>query len=120
MTKHKSNIFHFDKQATEFVYRETDNKFHSDKIELYCLPKINQLVIRQLIDIGIDFKKPWEEIEMDHYYQIEYLFIGRLVSKEENYVLDEQIGINVFEEKMFGKTEFGSDEVLNMTLIIDK
>lgn len=72
------------------------------------------------LDVGIDFTKPWEEISMYDYYQIEYLLIGKLKSKSENYIPDHEIGINVFEENRFGQGEFESNNVLNLTLIISK
>ncbi len=120
MTKHTSNIFQYSKQSTEVVYKELSNKFHNVKTEVFCLPKIKDAAIRHLIDIGVDFNKPWEEIVQDDYYQIEYLFVGRLESKNKTYILDDQIGMNVFEENMFGKPEFGTEEILNLTLIIEK
>lgn len=120
MTKHISNIFQFDKQSTHVVYNELTDKFQNNKTESFCLPKIKDAAKRQVLDIGIDFNKPWEEVELDDYYQIEYLFVGRLESKNNTYILDDQIGINVFEDTMFGKTEFGTEEILSLTLIIEK
>ncbi len=63
---------------------------------------------------------PWEEISMKDYYQIEYLFVGELDSKKQTYISDDVIGINIFEERMFGKNEFYSSNILNLTLTIDK
>gem|GEM_PF-4037644 len=78
------------------------------------------MIQRQDLYIGVDYEKPWEEIETNDYYQIEYLFVGKLKSKSKTYIPDDQIGINIFEENMFGKLEFDNADLLNLTLVINK
>lgn len=120
MTKHNSNIFQFDKSATELVYNNQNNHFQNDRILTGCLPLIQRVLIRHHIDVGVDFEKPWEVLLLPDHFQIEYLLVGRLESKIITHISDDEIGINVFEERMFGKQEFGTEELLNLTLIIDK
>ena len=56
---------------------------------------------------------------METHYQIEYIFIGKK-SKNETHISDNFIGINVFEEDRFGREEFETKDLLNLTFIIDK
>lgn len=75
---------------------------------------------RNSFDVGIDFNKPWEELVLDEdYFQVEYLFVGKLIY-ENRLFNDPEIGINVFRESRFGKGHFDSRELLNLTLIIEK
>lgn len=120
MTQHNSEIFWYDELATLEGYKKLDSKFTNNQVESQCLVKISDAVTRHLLSIGIDFQKPWESIPMKDYYQIEYLFVGKLDSKMQTYIFDDVIGINIFEERMFGKNEFNSSDILNLTLIIDK
>ena len=57
---------------------------------------------------------------MEDYYQIEYLFVGKLFNKEKYSINDLLVGINIFKENRFGREQFGSDKLLNLTLIINK
>lgn len=120
MTKHISEKFIFDKDATRKTYEKLDLKFNDNNLRDYCLTKILEAIQRTSLDVGIDYTKPWEEISMQDHYQIEYIFVGKIESKNDTNVSDNHIGINVFEEKMFGQKEFESEDLLNLTLIIDK
>jgi hypothetical protein len=84
------------------------------------LNQIKELVARQDLQIGINFMKPWEEIEMDDYYLIEYLFVGRLITKNTPYIIDQEIGVNFNLENRFGQSEFESEDIINLTLLINK
>lgn len=121
MKSRSSGIIEFDKQKTEKGY-DHFNTVISFPNETWkkCLNLIKEMSLRQELLIGIDFLKPWEEIEMKEYYMIEYLFVGKLVNKEKYHINDSEIGINILSEKRFGEAEFGSKNLLNLTLIIDK
>lgn len=119
MTSHISEIFDFDKDATNKAYDKLDLKFDDIAGRDYCLEKILSAIRRNSLEIGIDFTKPWEEISMETHYQIEYIFIGKK-SKNETHISDNFIGINVFEEDRFGREEFETKDLLNLTFIIDK
>ncbi len=121
MTQHKSKLFLFDYNLTQEGYKNLDYSFTNKAIEEQYLHKIIEAAKRNSIDIGIDFSKPWEEMELDeNYYQIEYLFIGELSTQSFNYIQDNSIGINIYREAKFGIKEFKSKQILNLTLIIEK
>jgi hypothetical protein len=120
MKKHSSQIFLYDKEKTRLGYSELDYKFSDSIIENNCVGKVINAMERNSLDIGVDFQKPWEELLLDdNHYQIEYLFVGKIRNKSE-VIIDPEIGINIFEEDRFGKDIFESEDILNLTLIIEK
>jgi hypothetical protein len=121
MESHSSAIIEFDKQKTEKGYDHFNTVIcFPNETWKKCLALIKEMSLRQNLDIGIDFFKPWEEIKMKYYYQIEYLFVGKLFNKKDYYINDLLVGINIFKENRFGQKQFDSDNILNLTLIINK
>ena len=120
MEKHSSKIFLYNKEKTRLGYSELDYRFTNSIIESRCFDKVTNAMERNFINIGIDFKKPWEELLFDeNHYQIEYLFVGKIKSKN-GFIRDSEIGINIYEETRFGQEIFNSKDLLNLTLIIEK
>ncbi len=120
METHSSHIFQFDKDKTKKGYEvhERDQSFDNEIWE-ECLNTIIEMKARQDLELGIDFSKPWEQIENKDFYQIEYLFVGRLIDLNKH-ITDPTIGINLYAEKNFGQEEFGTNSILNLTLIKNK
>jgi hypothetical protein len=120
MEKHSSQLFHYDKEKTRLGYNKLDYKFSDSIIKNNCIEKVINAMQRNLIDVGIDIQKPWEELLLDeNHYQIEYLFVGKINNKN-GFIHDSEIGINIFEETRFGQENFNSKDLLNLTLIIEK
>ena len=109
-----------DKRLTESVYTVLELQFEDLLIKGKCLEKIRSAIMRNNIDFGIDYNKPWETIDIDDHYQIEYLFCGQIMKSKSMYISDKIIGINIYNETNFGALEFGTDKILNLTLIIEK
>lgn len=121
--KKSNRNFHSLKQLQEIqvvIIIRLNLEFSNQIIQLYCLPIIHAAIQRHDLDLGVNYAKPWEEIEMNDSFQIQYLFVGKLESKSKNYIPNDQIGINIFEENMFGKLEFDHEHILSLTLIINK
>lgn len=120
MEKHHSNIFLYDKKATQSGYGKLNTEFSDLSIKNNCLSLVKDAMKRNDFDIGIDFSKPWEELELDeNHYQIEYLFVGKIINKTK-VLKDIYVGINIFQENRFGKNVFDSEDILNLTLIVEK
>lgn len=111
--------FYFDDKITTEVYDKLNLKFENSDLKAFCYPFIEKAIREYQLDLGIDLEKPWEELVMDNYYQIEYLFSGKL-SDVMNIIQDSQIGINIYEEHHFGAEEFGTDKILNLAFLIDR
>lgn len=122
MKKHSSNLFIFDKELTLKAYKKSSNCFAVEKMKVTCLNKIVEAIkSNQLEDIGIDYNKPWEDLDLDfRYYQIEYLFVGEILTPSRGYISDTEIGINIYKESRFGMVEFETEKILNLTFIIEK
>lgn len=120
MIDFESNKFSYDKELTEKAYEKSVLSFLNEDIKAKCLLKILSSVERHSIHLGIDFQKPWEEIEMEDVYTIEYLFVGELKSLKSYTIDDELVGINIYNERRFGEKEFGTESLLNMTFVINK
>lgn len=120
--KHNSNIFIYDKELTLNGYKKTSDCFLNDYRKEKCLNKILEAVKRNNLDeIGVDFNKPWEDLDLDNkYYQIEYVFVGEILTPVYGFIPDENIGINVYRESRFGVNEFETEKLLNLTFIIEK
>ena len=120
MKRHSSNIFQFDKTLTQKGYENLAHKFVEERIKKSYLNTLIKAMGRNLIDIGIDYNKPWEEICLNEkHFQIEYLFVGKLLIPESGYILDDEIGINIFPESRCGVNEFYSEDILNLTLMVE-
>jgi hypothetical protein len=119
MTLHPVYGFMFDKTKTSNAYQNLDLKFEYSDIKSFCYSFITEALFNHKLDLGINPEKPWEEIIMDNYYQVAYLFCGKKTDLFNQNVLN-KIGINLFEEKNFGKNEFESQDILNLTFIIDR
>lgn len=118
--KHHSLVgFYFDDKITTEVYDKLNLKFENSDLKAFCYPFIEKAISEYQLALGIDLEKPWEELVMDNYYQIEYLFSGKL-SDTMNIIEDSQIGINIYEEHRFGRQEFGTDNILNLAFLIDR
>ncbi len=121
MKQHSSGKFLFDEELTELTYSRLDYGFSDSGIRDICLETITKAVDRHSLDIGIDFQKPWEEIELDeNHFQLEYLFAGEMKGHTELTIDDQEIGINIFRESRFGAKEFGHNRILNLTLIVER
>lgn len=120
--KHNSNIFLFDNDLTLKGYKKSSNCFVNENTKENCLNKITEAVKRNHLDeIGIDFNKPWEDFELDNKnYQIEFLFVGELLTPIYGFISDDDVGINIYRESRFGIDMFKSEKILNLTFIIEK
>lgn len=119
MKRHPTYGFMFDKSATSKAYETLNLKFDSPDIKSFCYSHITNAIFAHELDLGIDPEKPWEEIIMDNYYQIEYLFAGKITDAFKQ-ISDARTGINISEEKNFGKSEFMTHNILNLTFLIHK
>ncbi|AZQ63875.1 hypothetical protein EI427_17070 [Flammeovirga pectinis] len=120
MKEHPSGIFIYEKESTRLAYSQLAYKFTNTAIENSCIEKIKNAMKRNSMDLGIDFTKPLEELELDeNHYQIEYFFVGE-IHVEDGCITDEEIGINIYKENRFGQERFNSSKLLNLTLIIEK
>jgi hypothetical protein len=119
MKRHPTHGFMFDKSVTSKAYETLDLKFDSTDIKSFYYSHITNAIFAHDLDLGIDPEKPWEEIIMDNYYQIEYLFAGKITDSFKQ-ISDGSIGITISEEKNFGKSEFKTHDILNLTFLIHK
>lgn len=120
MKRHPSDIFLYDKASTILGYSTLDYRFTNPNIKSICVNRIIDAMTRNSIDVGIDFHKPWEEIILDEkHYQIEYLFVGKLIASK-SFISDTELGINIYTEDRFRPECFNSHEILNLTLVIEK
>lgn len=120
MEKHISEIFLYSKESTKLGYLEIGYSFQNPVIQKSCFDRIIRAMKRNSFDVGIDYNKPWEELVLgEDHFQVEYLFVGKLIDENRSFK-DPEIGINIFREGRFGKGEFDSSELLNLTLIIEK
>ena len=111
--------FSFDQDATIKAYQSLGLMFENSEFRDFCLPIVKERLEIHEMNLGIDFEKPWEEIVMEHYYQVEYLFVGEIFDSSK-VIFDEKIGINVFHEVNFGAGYFKTVKLLNLTIIIPK
>mgnify|MGYP000908263060 CR=1 FL=1 len=119
MKRHPAYEFIFDKNVTSKVYETLNLKFDNPDTKAFCYSHIINAIFAHELDLGIDPEKPWEEIIMDNYYQIEYLFVGKITDAFKE-ISDDSIGITISEEKNFGKSEFKTHNILNLTFLIHK
>ena len=109
----------FDAESTRSIYSNSKNSICNHVLKSF-LPMIANAFSRNSINLGIDLEKPWEEKEMEDFYQVEYIFKDQLLNGNSVYIKNDDIGINIFKESIFGSDEFGTDQVLKLTLIINK
>ena len=119
MEKHPSGIFRFDNKKNLAGYEKLNNQFDNSELKIKCFNKIQKAVDKHHLDLGIDFSKPWEEIEYEEVFQIEYLFVGEILN-ENSPLIDDEIGITINPEKTFGKNEFNDEDILSLIFIIPK
>ncbi|SFG66503.1 hypothetical protein SAMN05421739_103212 [Pontibacter chinhatensis] len=120
MIQHKSKLFEYDKQLTEKGYASYSTTGINPSGRSKYIKLIKTAFKQEDFDLGIDVDKPWEEIEMQDYFQIEYLFVGKLLENPPNPISNDKVGFNIYQEDKFGKQEFQSQNILNLTVIIDK
>ena len=120
MIQHRSQLFEYDKPLTEKGYAIYNVAGINPLGRSKYIELIKSVFKQEELDLGIDIDKPWEEIEMQNYIQIEYLFVGSLLHDSSNPILNDEVGLNFYPENIFGKKEFQSENILNLTVIIDK
>lgn len=120
MVQHKSKLFEYDKQLTEKGYANPNAVGINPSGRSKYIELIKNAFKQEELNLGIDIDKPWEEIEMEDYFQIEYLFVGKLLDNPPNPISNDKVGLNIYQENKFGKQEFQSQNILNLTVLIDK
>lgn len=120
MVQHKSKLFEYDKQLTEKGYTNYSTAEVDPSGRSKYIKQIKNAFKQEELDLGIDVDKPWEEIEMQDYFQFEYLFVGKLLENPSNPISNDKVGFNIYQEDKFGKQEFQSQNILNLTVILNK
>lgn len=120
MVRHRSNLFEYDKRLTDKGYSIYTIIEVNPSGRSKCIELIKGAFKQEELDLGIDIDKPWEEIELQNHIQIESLFVGKLLNNPSSPISNDKVGLNFYRENKFGKQEFQSQNILNLTVIIDK